>query len=82
MDPKYLPQEVPPASDEAIGERGPIPNPYATITPGVTMKTTQGAVPNIGPGGLVGKGRFQGDKGTVTGRLKPATLASSYFPKS
>lgn len=77
LDPKYLPPEVPPSSNEVIGGQR---NPYATITPGVTMKTTQG--PNVGPGGLENRGRFQGHKGTMAGRLKPATLASSYFPTS
>lgn len=68
LDPKYLPSEPCPSDATA---RGAISNPYATVTPGVMLKSSQGVVS--------GRTRLQG---TVPGRLKPATLASSYFPKS
>lgn len=74
LDPKYLPPEVPP--NDTAGVQRAAPNPYATITPGVT---TQGIVANAGLGR---GGKFQKDKGLLAGRLKPAALASSYFPKS
>ena len=74
LDPKYLPPDLP--NDDEQG----IPNSYASITPGV-MKP-QGVLKN-GGGGFRGKSTAQlGNKGAVSGHLKPATLASSYFPKS
>ena len=73
LDPKYLPPE-PPTTTAAEEAPPPMPS-YSSITPGVLK--TQGAAGG-GKAGLAGGGRST----FVSGKLKPATLASSYFPKS
>ena len=79
LDPKYLPPD-PPATTAVDEKTREAPAPilsYSSITPGVlkTQRPVGGGVGRPGVGGAHGGA-------IVSGKLKPATLASSYFPKS
>ncbi len=81
LDPKYLPPTTA-TTEEPQGLPHPTPSySYSSITPGVLKTQVAGGLKAQGPVGKAAGGA--GTRNTVvSGKLKPATLASSYFPKS